>query len=77
LHIKIVLFGLYRGKLPREAHGEVDLDLPEGTTIGEVLARLEINMGGLCILNGQSEIDKITRLQDGDRLQIVPPVGGG
>ena len=77
MRLKVVLFGLYREKLPKQARGEADLDVPEATTVAEVLAQLGLNMGVMCVLNGQTELDKAHILQEGDRLQVIPPVGGG
>ena len=77
MRVKIVLFGLYREKLPKEAHGQTELDLSAGSTLADALERMGINAGALCILNGQTALDKTRLLTDGDRLQIVPPIGGG
>jgi sulfur carrier protein ThiS len=77
VRVNVALFGLYRDKLPREARGQAELDVPAEATLADVLARLDINAGALCVLNGQAEPDKARRLQDGDKLQVIPPTGGG
>jgi sulfur carrier protein ThiS len=76
LLIQIILFGLYREKLPKELKGKTNLELPQKATIGDVLAQLSIE-GALCALNGQIEPDHTRLLQDGDQLQVFRPSGGG
>ncbi len=77
MRVTIVLYGLYREKLPKEARGQTQLDLPAGSTLAQTLEQLGINVGALCVVNGQTETDKTRHLVEGDRLSIVPPIGGG
>jgi len=54
------------------------LDIPEGTTIGDVFKSINIpeDQVKLIFLNGlHATIDHI--LKDGDQLGVFPPLGGG
>ena len=54
------------------------LELPEGTTILDVLNRLKINEEevSIILLNGVDG-DASRELSNGDVLSLFPPVGGG
>ncbi len=56
----------------------LELDLPEGTTVAEVMARLGIpsNEVFTTVVNRQFASED-TPLRDGDRLDLVPPIPGG
>ena len=77
MQIKVVLFSVFREKLPRENRGRTTVELPENSTLKDLLAKLEINITATCSVNGQLEYDQTTRLKDGDEVQIFRPVGGG
>lgn len=77
MQIKVVLFSVFREKLPRENRGRTTVDLPENSTLKDLLAKLEINITAICSVNGQLEYDQTIWLKDGDEVQIFRPVGGG
>ncbi len=77
MQIHLTLFGIFRDKLPQEARGMADLELAPGTSIAEVLARLEVSPVAVCSVNGELERDPARLLQDGDTLQVFRPAGGG
>ena len=77
MQIKVVLFSVFREKLPRENRGRTTVELPENSSIKDLLAKLEINITATCSVNGQLEYDQTTQLKDGDEVQIFRPVGGG
>jgi sulfur carrier protein ThiS len=56
----------------------LELDLPEGTTVAEVMARLGIpsNEVFTTVVNRQF-VSEDTPLREGDRLDLVPPIPGG
>jgi molybdopterin synthase catalytic subunit len=63
---------------------EQKVDLPEGTTLGEALQRLEEEYAGLRLSNravyaavNQSYAKLDQRLADGDVVAVFPPVSGG
>lgn len=77
MQIKVVLFSVFRDKLPPENRGRTTLDLPEGATIQDALQRLDIQIHAVVSLNGQIEMDFTTVLKDGDEMQVFRPIGGG
>lgn len=80
MHIELRLFAGLRKKLPPGSpRGKCFLDLPEGTTIGTLLARMDIAQASaqIVLLNGEHDRDFDRRLQDGDVLSVFPPVAGG
>jgi sulfur carrier protein ThiS len=77
VEIKVVLFSVFREKLPRENRGRTTVELPENSTLKDLLAKLEINITAMCSVNGQLEYDQTTQIKDSDEVQIFRPVGGG
>ena len=77
MQIKVVLFSVFREKLPPDAHGKTTLELPEGSTINDLLTRLDIQIHAVCALNGQIERDFSRTVLDGDEIQVFRPIGGG
>lgn len=77
MKIKVVLYSILRQKLPQEARGRAEIELPEGSTIAGVLAALEIQGNVLCSRQNQMIRDLDTPVQDGDELHFFLPVGGG
>ena len=75
MQISIKLMGLLRDKSPP---GGI-LQLPDGATIEDALHALTIESESIQVftVNGQIVRDRHQRLQDGDALQVLPPVGGG
>lgn len=63
----------------RQGRFDIDIiDLPPGTLVGEVVARLGIpeKEVTLIFINGRHG-DFASELHDGDSLAMFPPVGGG
>ena len=77
MQIKVVLFSVFREKLPRENHGRTTVELPESGTVKDLLDKLDIQIMATCSVNGQLEYDHSSQLKDGDEVQIFRPVGGG
>jgi len=77
MQIKVVLFSVFREKLPRQARGRTTVELDEKGTIKDLLAKLDIKIAATCSVNGQIEYDQNRQLIDGDEVQIFRPVGGG
>lgn len=77
MKVKVVLFGIYREKLPREARGRSTLELPEGSPLRAVLEHFDLPLHAACAVNGQLEADRERILQDGDEVQVFRPAGGG
>jgi molybdopterin converting factor subunit 1 len=81
LKIRVLLFASVR----QSAGGdELTLDLPEGTTAGEILEKLRERipaMEGLSdrikLAVGEEFVGPDHRLQEGDVAAIIPPMSGG
>jgi sulfur carrier protein ThiS len=67
------------GRLGRKAPpGTEEMSLPEGTTVAEVIERLGLRPGEVWLTTVNEKFAKEDqRLQGGDVLVLVPPVGGG
>ncbi len=81
MKIKLKLFAMYRDKVGRS---ELELSVPEGTTVGGVLALLLADYPSLSGLAESTmfavdqefaSADKV--LHDGQELALLPPVSGG
>ena len=78
MRIHVKLHSRFRAHLPPEARGETDLDLPEGTTVGQLLDRLAIERRvKLVSINGLKVDNRERMLCAGDRVRIFPMVVGG
>ena len=77
MQITVVLFSVFREKLPREARGRTTIELAQDGTLNDLLAKLDITIQATCSVNGQIEYDQSRQLKDGDEVQIFRPVGGG
>ena len=75
--IKVALFSVFREKLPREARGRTTLEMPEGSTLTDLLNKFDIKITAICSINNQLEYDLTTQLKDGDEVYIFRPIGGG
>jgi sulfur-carrier protein len=53
------------------------IDVAEGATVGEVIARLELPDGPRVVLVNGRHAAADQALSDGDRLAIFPPIAGG
>jgi molybdopterin converting factor small subunit len=79
MKIELRLFASLSRYLPdRRAGNLCAMEVPEGTTIKELLERLAIpaEIRKIIIVNGVHAGDKQT-LAEGDRIGIFPPVAGG
>ena len=91
MDITVKLFSMLRDCLPPDAsQGQVTISFPEGTTLGDLVTQLGIDRrlgyspqevisraGWQIIVNDSFESNIERGLQDGDRIQIFPPVAGG
>ena len=75
--INLTFYGLLREKLPRESRGKVAIDLPEGSTIRQVISKLDLTGQLVFSVNGQITYDQTFPLKDGDEMSIFNPTGGG
>ena len=78
MHIEVKLFSRFREHLPAETRGEATLELPEGTTISDLVDHLQINRRVKLVVVNDEPADNWSRpLHDGDRVRIFPFVVGG
>ena len=76
MKVKVKLFAQYRDGRFRER----EMELPEGTTVAELIGRLELPVErlpvGNLLVNGK-HVTPETSLEEGVTLSIFPKVGGG
>jgi sulfur carrier protein ThiS len=77
MQIKVVLYATLREKLPRENKGVAMLEIPQGSTINDMLVKLDIDALVKCSVNGEITRDNKRALNDGDEVQVFRPIGGG
>jgi sulfur carrier protein len=77
IRVSIRLYNRLRLLLPPEAEGETELELPEGSRVKDIHGALGISRPYPIALNGVIEKDPDRLLEDGDRISVFAPVGGG
>lgn len=77
--VHVGLYGPLRHHFPDAELGEhVEVEMPDGATIGELVDKLALPADQVKVvfvnhrIRGEGHV-----LQDGDRVGIFPPVGGG
>ncbi len=79
MKVEVRLFATFTKYLPNDAEGhKIVLELAEGATARQVLVQLQVPLAEikLVFINSvHAEIEDV--LQDGDRMGVFPPVGGG
>jgi sulfur carrier protein ThiS len=81
LRVELALFASLEPYLPDGETGSGRrtrmIDLPDGTTVGEVVARLGLpDQPRVCFVDGRG-VPETATVTDGTRLAIFPPVAGG
>jgi hypothetical protein len=77
VRVKVVLYSLLRDRLPPEARGRAELELPDNSPAAAVFERLHLPAGVAWALNGSIERDASIALKDGDELQFFRVGAGG
>ena len=77
MNVHVRLFGEFR-RLLQERNGRLTLEVVEGTTVRDVLARVQVPEAevGLVSVNGALAPVEAP-LRDGDAVDVFPPIGGG
>lgn len=78
--MELRLFASLRKHLPPGSpRGKCALELPDGTTVGVVLAQMNIPLASahMVLVNGEHDRNFERVLADGDVLSVFPPVAGG
>ncbi len=79
MQVNVKLFASLQRYKPDVFAGEVfQVELPEGSTLADLVAHLEIRANEVKVMfvNGRARAE-MYRLQNGDEVGIFPPVGGG
>ena len=79
MKVQVELYATLNKFLPPGAEGrKATLELPDGSTIADLLKRLQIppEMTALLMVNGTHQPPE-TALKDGETLAIFPPLAGG
>jgi sulfur carrier protein ThiS len=77
MKVDIQLYSVLREKLPIDARGRTVLELEDGSTIEDLLIKLDIERKVVISVNGVQEPDKTRLLQDGDKIKLFSSVSGG
>ncbi len=76
MEIKVILHGVLRDRLPRQAKGKTTLTLPAGASVAEVLQQLQLSPTVSAAVGG-AQVEASHPLQDGDEVQLFRMIGGG
>ncbi len=81
MEIRTLFFASYRELLGTK---ELNLDLPEGATVSDLVSTLRSRGGAFTVLPtdpavavNQAYADPAVLLSDGDEVALIPPVAGG
>ena len=84
MRVEVRLFASLRDKLPPGSRGRADLELPDGSTVSDLVAHFEIErrLAQMVLVNGvqisrRPEDRCAHTLREGDTVSIFPPVAGG
>jgi sulfur-carrier protein len=80
MRVELRLFASLRKKLPAGSpRGKCEVELPEGSTLGDLIRRMDIPAASaqMVLFNGEPDRDFRRHLQAGDVISIFPPVAGG
>ncbi len=78
MQIKVQVYAILRQYIPGASRGPLVMDVPEGTTVGQLIEQLPIppELARVVFVNGiRQESDWV--LQEGDEVGIFPPIAGG
>jgi sulfur carrier protein ThiS len=76
MEIKVILHGVLRDHLPRQAKGKTTLTLPAGASVANVLEQLQLSSTVSAAVRGV-QVEAGHPLQDGDEVQVFRMIGGG
>jgi thiamine biosynthesis protein ThiS len=83
MNVTLKLYASLSDYLPADArHNQVQLDLPDGATVGAVIEqyRLPPKLTHLVLVNGAfvpRDARATAALREGDQLAVWPPIAGG
>ena len=75
----VVRVRLFAGLRERAGSGALELDLPDGATVGDVwpLLALGDEPAGLLYARTRTYVERTEELRAGDEVAVIPPVSGG
>ena len=77
MQVDVRLFGDFRRFL-RETDGRLTLEVVEGTTVRDVLERVQVPEVEVGLVSVNGEVAAVeTPLRDGDAVYVFSPIGGG
>jgi molybdopterin synthase catalytic subunit len=70
---------LFAALRERAGAGSLEIEVPDGATVGDVWPRLELGdePAGLLYARNRSYVDCTEALRAGDEIAVIPPVSGG
>ena len=77
MNCKVILYAILRDKVPPEAQGRINIDMPDGSMIRDIITKLDLPIDCICTINEHIEKDIDRRVQDGDTLRFFLPSSGG
>jgi molybdopterin synthase catalytic subunit/molybdopterin converting factor small subunit len=74
--VRVRLFAALR---ERAGSGSLEIDVPDGATVGDVWPRLDLGdePGGLLYARNRVYVERTDALEAGDEVAVIPPVSGG
>lgn len=77
MQIDVKLFGILRDQVPSSEKGKISISLREGSSVADLLERLDITRRVEVAINEDIEPDGETVLIAGDQASIFTAIGGG
>ena len=84
MRVEVRLFANLREKFPRSQRGRAPIDLPDASTVWDLIDLLEIpaRQAQMVLVNGERAIrrddpDGVPELCEGDTVCVFPPLAGG
>jgi sulfur carrier protein ThiS len=77
--VTVSLHTILRKQTPEGLLDRLEMNLPEGASVGDVLRGLDITLdpGAIILVVDHRVVDTSVRLADGDQLDIIPAISGG
>ena len=79
LNVSVQLHTILQRQTPEGRLDRLEVELPDGSTLADLIERLEITLDPedlLLVVNGRTaEMDR--PLQDGDTVNLIPAISGG
>ncbi len=77
IRVSVRLYNRLQLLLPPEMGGKTELELPEGSTLGEVFGALGLPRPFPIAVNGVIEPNLDRTLEEGDSVSVFAPASGG